>query len=259
MTRQAAHNAEGRRAADHSSRDKGSADSNDKVVVVENPQHSNASDYKTYVLWSIVGAAAAGTAVYFGWKFITDKISDRENKGSLDNEDPAYYAKQFKIGFDNNNWYGADMETVRETMLAIPSKDYFQKVADSYQRQYKSNLFKDLEKYLKSTEYQEMQAIYKIKPQKTGGSNAATIYDPYAWASRIHAAVNYEAWGLMWGTDEEAIKQVIREVPNQSAWEDLKAAYEAKYSLDVAEEIDSDLDSSEYDFREELQKKNITA
>jgi hypothetical protein len=228
-------------------------------VVVENQPHSSSDDFKTYVLWGIIGTAAAGTLIYLGWKILTDKISDRANKGSLDSEDPAYYAKQFKIGFDNNNWYGADTETVRETMLAIPSKDFFAKVAENYHRQYKSNLYKDLEKYLKSTEYQEMQAIYKIKPQKTGGKNAAPIYDPYAWATRIHAAVNYETAGLFWGTDEEAIKQVIREIPNQSAWEDLKAAYQAKYSLDIAKDIDGDLDSSDYDFREELQKKNITA
>jgi hypothetical protein len=252
MARQAVFQTEGRRAVQSPAATEGNP------VVIENREHSS-DNFKNYVLWGIIGTAAAGTLVYFGWKLITDKISDRENKGSLDNEDPAYYAKQFKIGFDNNNWYGSDTETVRETMLAIPSKDFFEKVAQSYQRQYKSSLYKDLEAKLKSTEYQEMQAIYKVKPQKTGGSNAAPIYDPYAWATRIHAAVNYETWGVAWGTDEEAIKQVIREIPNQSAWNDLKAAYESKYSLDIGEEIDGDLDSDEYDFRDELQKKNITA
>lgn len=257
MTRHAAYRAEGREETAKGFRSENS--SQDRNVVVVESTKSSSDNFKNYVLWGIIGAAATGTILYFGWKIITDKISDQASKGSLDNEDPAYYAKQFNIGFDNNNWYGADTETIRETMLAIPSKDFFDKVAKSYQRQYQSNLFKDLETKLKSTEYQEMQAIYKIKPQKTGGSNAATIYDPYAWATRIHAAVNYETWGAAWGTDEEAIKQVIREIPNQAAWNDVKAAYEEKYSLDINEDIDGDLDSDEYDFRAELQKKNITA
>lgn len=252
MARQAAYPAEGRRVGYNP------VPSDNSPVAFERRDNA-ASDFKNYVLWGIIGTAAVGTLVYFGWKIITDKISDSESKGSLDNEDPAYYAKQFKIGFDNNNWYGADMETVRATMLAIPSKQFFRKVGDSYHRQYKSNLFKDLEKYLKSTEYQEMQAIYRVKPEKTGGSNATPIYDPYAWAERIHAALSYETWGLMWGTDEDAIKQVIREIPNQAAWEDVKAAYESTYSIDIAEDIDGDLDSDEFDFREELQKKKITA
>lgn len=258
MTRQAVQQAEGRRASGQGYREQ-SPEQRESVVVVENPQHGSSDNFKNYVLWSIIGTAAAGTVLYFGWKFVTDKISNLENKGSLDNNDPAYYAKQFKIGFDNNNWYGTDTNTVRQAMLAIPSKDYFQKVADSYHRQYKSNLFKDLEIKLKSTEYQEMQAIYKVKPQKTGGKNATPIYDPYAWADRIHAAVNYEMMGLFWGTDEEAIKQVIHEIPNQSTWDDVKAAYEAKYSLDINAEIDGDLEPDEYDFRKELLKKNITA
>lgn len=228
-------------------------------VVVESGKGEGSEKFKNYVLWGVIGTAAAGTLIYLGWKLVTDKISNLENRGSLDNQDPAYYAKQFRIGFDNNNWYGSDTETVRETMLAIPSKDFFEKVAQSYQRQYKSSLYKDLEDKLKSTEYQEMQAIYKIKPQKSGGSNAAPIYDPYAWATRIHAAVSYETMGLFWGTDLNAIKQVIREVSSQSQWNDLKAAYQAKYSVSVEDDIDGDVSDWEYDFRSELRKKNIAA
>jgi hypothetical protein len=259
MVRQAASIASGRLKAAKPNRNKGSTHYDTASVRVESHERDSSARFKNYVLWSILGTAAAGTVIYLGWKLATDKISNLENRGSLDNEDPAYYAKQFKIGFDNNNWYGSDTETVRQAMLSIPSKDFFEKVAQSYHRQYKSSLYKDLESKLKSTEYREMQAIYKIKPQKSGGNKATPIYDPYAWATRINAAVNYETMGLFWGTDLNAIKQVVREVSNQSQWNDLKAAYESKYSLDIAEDIDADVSASEYDFRNELQKKNIAA
>ncbi|CAN5729091.1 hypothetical protein BH11BAC7_BH11BAC7_21300 [soil metagenome] len=229
---------------------------NDKsVVLVDRPQGGSDS-FKNYVLWSVIGVAAAGTLVWLGYKVVTNVVSNQANKGSLDSDDPAYFAKQFKIGFDNNNAIGVDTETVRQAMIAIPSKDFFSKVATNYHNQYKSSLFKDLETKLKSTEFQEMQAIYKIKPQKTG-KNEVPIYDPYAWAARIHAAVNYETGGWFWGTDEEAIKQVMREISNQRTWDDVVGAYEAKYSLDIVQEIDGDVDKDEYDFRAELKKRNI--
>jgi hypothetical protein len=248
MQNQAARSASGTRAPATSPND-------NSVVVVDRPQGGSDS-FKNYVLWGILGTAAAGTLVWLGYKVVTDIISNQANKGSLDSEDPAYYAKQFKIGFDNNNAIGVDTDTVRQAMIAIPSKDFFDKVATNYHNQYKSSLFKDLEIKLKSTEFQEMQAIYKVKPQKSG-KNAVPIYDPYAWASRVHAAVNYETGGWFWGTDEEAIKQVMREIPDQRTWDDVSAAYEAKYSLDIIQDIDDDVDSGDYDFRAELKKKNI--
>jgi hypothetical protein len=257
MIRQAVSFVKRRRNLANEIRHKEAAHSDQPVGAATPTGGDTSVKFRNYVLWGIIGTAAVGTAVFLGWKFATDKISNLENKGSLDNEDPAYYAKQFKIGFDNNNWYGSDTATIRETMLAIPSKDFFEKVAQSYQRQYKASLFKDLESKLKSTEYQEMQAIYRIKPQKSGGTNAAPIYDPYAWATRIHSAVYYETMGLFWGTDLEAIKQVIREITTQAHWNDLKAAYQAKYSVAIEDDLDGDVSASEYDFRQQLQRKNI--
>jgi hypothetical protein len=227
-------------------------------MIVLDRSKGGSDSFKNYVLWGIIGTAAAGALVWLGYKAVTNVVSTQANKGSLDSNNPAYYAKQFKIGFDNNNGYGVDTDTVRQAMLAIPTKDFFAKVATSYHNQYKSSLYKDLELKLKSTEYQEMQAIYKVKPIK-GGKNEQPIYDPYAWADRIHAAVNYETMGWFWGTDEEAIKQVMREIPDQKTWDDVKAAYDAKYSLDIDQDIDDDVSSSDYDFRAELKKRNITA
>src|ERR1041385_2462189 len=121
MTQQAARSYPGSRAPRLNPYD-------EPVVVVEQQQTKNGSgSFKDYVLWGIIGTAAAGTLIYFGYKIITTQISNHANKGSLDSNDPAYFAKQFKIGFDNNNSWGTDTDTVRQTMVAIPSKDVFKK------------------------------------------------------------------------------------------------------------------------------------
>jgi hypothetical protein len=230
-------------------------ETNDKPsIIVEQGRNSSSDNFKNYVLWSILGTAAAGTLLYFGYRFVKGKISDIANKGSLDNNDPSYYAKQIRMGIDNNNSPGTDTNTIRQAFVAIPSKDFFRKVESSYQKQYSTNLYKDLEEHLKTTEFQEMSAIYRIKPEREG-KNAQVIYDPYAWAQRINNAVNYETWGFMWGTDLDAIKQVVREIPSQKAWSDVKDAYEQKYSVSMEDDLDEDVSQGDYDFRAEISKK----
>lgn len=219
---------------------------------------SGSGNFKTYVLWGILGSAAIATAGYFGYKAFRSVVSNQAGKESLETGTPAYYAQSIRMGIDNNNWAGTDTAKIRATILEIPDKHTFRKVEDNYKRQYGVMLFADLKKHLKTTELDEMQAIYRIKPERAD-KNSQPIYDPYAWAIRIHSAVNYETWGLMWGTDLDAIKQVIREIPNQKSWDDLKEAYESKYSASLIEEIDGDVSSWDYDFRNELSKKGIVA
>ena len=219
--------------------------------------NSGAGNFKVYVLWGILGSAALATAGYFGYKLLRNVISNQAGKQSLETGTPAYFAQSIRMGIENNNWPGTDTAKIRETFIEIPDKQTFRKVEDNYKRQYGVMLFADLKEHLKSTEMEEMQAIYKIKPEKAD-KNAQPIYDPYSWAIRIHAAVYYETWGALWGTDLEAIKQVISEIPNQQSWDDLVQAYETKYSTSIVEDIDGDVSSWEYDFRNELSKKGIT-
>ena len=227
---------------------------NEKPSVIVQQGRNGSDSFKNYVLWGILGTAAVGTIMYFGYRFVKNKISDFANNGSLDNNNPSYYAKQMKMGIDNNNVPGTDTNTIRQAFVAIPSKEYFRKVESSYQKQYGTNLYKDLEEHLKTTEFQEMSAIYRIKPEREG-KNAQPIYDPYAWAQRINNAVNYETWGFLWGTDLEAIKQVVREVPTQKAWQDVKDAYQEKYSVSMEDDLDGDVSQGDYDFRAEVAKK----
>jgi hypothetical protein len=218
---------------------------------------SESGSFKTYVLWGIVGSAAVATVGYFGYKALRSVVSNQAGKQSLETGTPAYYAQAIRMGIENNNWAGTDTAKIRNTILEIPDKHTYRKVEDNYKRQYGVMLFADLKEHLKTTEMDELQAIYRIKPERADG-NSQPIYDPYAWAIRINAAVHYETWGFMWGTDLEAIKQVMREVPNQKSWDDLVQAYESKYSVSITEDLDGDVSSWDYDYRKELSKKGIT-
>jgi hypothetical protein len=218
---------------------------------------SGTGSFKTYVLWGILGTAALATVGYFGYKALRVVVSNQAGKQSLETGTPAYYAQSIRMGIENNNWAGTDTAKIRAAFIEIPDKQTFRKVEDNYKRQYGIMMFSDLKEHLKSTEMEEMQAIYRIKPERAD-KNAQPIYDPYAWAIRIHSAVYYETWGALWGTDLEAIKQVIREIPDQKSWNDLADAYESKYSASIVDDIDGDVSSWDYDFRSELSKKGIT-
>ncbi len=222
------------------------------------PGSSDSDSFKTYVVWGLVGTVVVVTVGYFGYKVVTKVISRHAAKGSLEPGEPAYYAQQIKMGIDNDNWLGTNTQQIRTAFVDIPDKAMFRKVVTNYHNQYGVDLYADLNEHLKSTEMQEMVAIYRIKPEKAG-KNSQPIYDPYAWAERINAAVNFQTWGLMWGTDLEAIKQVVREIPDQKSWDDVSQAYESKYSADILDDLDDDVSSGDYDFREELSKKGITA
>ncbi len=216
---------------------------------------TRSDEFKTYVLWGLIGLAAAGTAGYFGYKLVRKIISNAAQNGALDTNEPAYYAKKIKAGIDNNNMPGTDTVAIRSAFVEIPTKEVYRKVADNYKKQYGNNLYKDLETHLHTTEMQELTAIYSIKPERS--AKEAPTYDPTAWAIRLNAAVNYEQFGFLWGTDEEAIKQVFVEIPTQKAWQDVQQAYYDKYGVDLDTELDEDLSQSEFDYRAFIARKPI--
>ena len=218
---------------------------------------SGSGSFKSYIVWGLVGTATVGLVGYFGYKLVRNIISNQAAKGSLETGDLGYYAQQVKMGFENDNWPGTNTNQIRQAFVDIPDKQTFRKVSENYHKRYGGSMFADLQEHLKSTEMQEMIAIYRIKPEKAE-KNSQPIYDPYAWAERINAAVNFSTWGLLWGTDLEAIKQVIREIPDQKAWDDVGDAYKSKYSTSIVRDIDGDVSSWDYDFRAELSKKGIT-
>ncbi|MEZ4921877.1 MAG: hypothetical protein R2780_01785 [Crocinitomicaceae bacterium] len=188
----------------------------------------------------------AAAAIWFGIRMVRNQIANSEENKSFGKDKHATWAKQIKNAFDNNGWWGTDEELLRRTLREIPSKEDFKKVQASYRKLYTgANLVEDMTGELKQTEYNEMLAIINAKPEKAkDAKNGVVIYDPYGWAKRINAAVNYQWLGLFWGTDEDAIMAVAQEMPTQQAYFDTAQAYFSTYGVGLMTDLKGDLDSA---------------
>lgn len=189
----------------------------------------------------------AATALYFGVKFVKGKISNHERGKGFGESEHATWADQIRNGILNDGvWVGTNVPAIRNALIEIPSKQDFEKVEKSYKRQFNSrNLVDDLRGDLSTTEYEEMLAILESKPEKARDVGAP-IFDPHGWAKRLNAAVNYETWGFLWGTDKDAITAVIKEIPTVAAFEETATVYYNEYGVTLAEDLKGDLSPSEF-------------
>jgi hypothetical protein len=190
---------------------------------------------------------AVGGTIWAVSHFIRKANENREQKKSLDEGTPATYAKQLKMGFDNDGWWGTNVPLVRKTFQEIPSKDFYRKVEKSYSALTSGgNLNKDLESELTATEYDEMKNILSSKPEKQGGtvSSSTNIYKN--WAERLKAAFDYTV-GFFSATDEDAIHAVFQEIPTQSAYSQVEKSYFSLYGTKLYDDLISELYDSEAD------------
>ncbi len=203
-----------------------------------------------------LGVVTAGTLIFLLVRSRLRAARARvEESKAFGNSKHATWAKQFKQAFDNDGWWGTDVPLVRRTMTAIPSKEDFKKVQESYKALTSGgNLIMDLSDELTKLEYDEMLTIKNAKPEKAKGAEAVKIYDPKGWARRLNAAVSYTWIGFMPGTDEDAIKTVFREFPNKKAFYDTAAAYKKMYGTSLSADLDGDLDWS-MNWRAMIKKK----
>ncbi len=118
----------------------------------------------------------------------------------------------------------------------------------SYQKLYNSSLLGDMQKELKSTEYNEMLYIVSAKPETYNPSapQQLTMDQLQGWAKRLNAAFNI-SYGPFPGTDEPAIKAVFLEIPTQSAFSQVAAVYQSLYGNDLTADLKSELEMWEYD------------
>lgn len=194
-------------------------------------------------------------AITFASKQVREVISNKEESESFGDSNHATWAKQLKMAFDNDGWWGTDESAIRQVIRAIPSQEDFAKVQTSYRKLYKgSNLIEDMTDELKATEYNEMLAILQSKPLKAKNANEAVIYDPHGWAKRLHNAMSIYYGGFIPGTDEDAIKAVFSEIPTQKAFTETAQVYESMYGVTLEGDLDGDLDWS-MDWRGIIAKK----
>jgi hypothetical protein len=198
---------------------------------------------KEKILLGVFGIAAGGGIIYLGKKLIDKAIANKAQGKSFENGTPETYAKQVKMAFENDGYWGTDMEALRIVMQQIKSKDELKKVFTAYKKQYGSNMYADMQSELQSSQYNEMLQIMAGKPDKPGQAPTSAQYT--AWAKRLKAAFD-KTYGFMPGTDEPAIKAVFTEVPTQASFVKVGTAYQRDYGVDMITALKGELEFWEY-------------
>ncbi len=123
-------------------------------------------DYKTVVLYSVLGLGTA-TALFLGTRHLVKQAqTNTAESHSMEEGEPATYAKQLKMSFDNDMWFGmgTDEDLLFRTLSEIPTQGMYSKVQKAYLAMYKANLNADMESELSSDLYNQALRIISSKP-----------------------------------------------------------------------------------------------
>jgi hypothetical protein len=120
---------------------------------------------KTVVIYSTLGVGTATGLFFLARHFYKKTRANLSERNSLEEGDPATLAKQLKMAFENDNYFGwgTNWNVVKQVFLAIPSKSMYAKVQREYFNLYSKSLNADLEGELSSDEYNELIRILNAK------------------------------------------------------------------------------------------------
>lgn len=198
------------------------------------------------IQYSLLGVLVLGGAVMLGRTIVKKATASNEQRKTYTEGNTATYAKQIKMAFDNDGWWGTDKDVLRQVVRVIPSKGEFRKVMTSYQKLYGRNLLADMQGELKTTEYNEILAIISTKPEHGEETvNEVTAEKLQSWAKRARAAFEI-SYGPFPGTDEPAIRAVFLEIPTQEAYRKMAAVYQSMYGNSFTGDLKSELELWEY-------------
>ncbi|MEI9909781.1 MAG: hypothetical protein WDO71_08945 [Bacteroidota bacterium] len=205
---------------------------------------------KEKLTYGIIGLVVIGGSFFIGRSIIRKARATTEEKKTYEEGNPATYAKQVKMSFENDMWWGwgTDEEVLRKTIQAIPSREEFKKVINSYQKLYARSMMADMQDELTTSEYNEMLAIIASKPEK-GTSPIMVQSSPMqyqSWAKRLRSAFEINYW-MFPGTDEDAIKAVFMEMQTQLDFWQTAKTYQKFYGDDLVKELQSELEFWEYE------------
>ena len=206
-------------------------------------EKSEGMSLKEKLIWSVLGAAGVTGLVIVVKKFVINKIEDKAHAKSFEDGTPQTIAKQIKMAFDNDGYWGTDVKALRIVLSNIKSKLQLKKVFDSYTSEYHKNMYKDMSDELETSEYNEMLEIIAVKPNKEGQAPTTNQYT--AWAKRLKAAFD-KTYGFISGTDEAAIKAVFNEIPTQTAFIQVGVAYQKEYGENLITALKGELEIWEY-------------
>jgi hypothetical protein len=120
---------------------------------------------KNVAIGSTIALGTATGLFFLGRHFVRSIRANASQKDSMEEGDPATFAKQLKMAFDNDvafGW-GTNEEAVMAVFQNIPSKNMYGKVQKEYSRMYNRSLNADLEDEMSSDEYNELIRILNAK------------------------------------------------------------------------------------------------
>ena len=172
---------------------------------------SEGMSLKEKLIWSVLGAAGVTGLVVVVKKFVINKIEDKAHAKSFEDGTPQTIAKQIKMAFDNDGYWGTDVKALRIVLSNIKSKVQLKKVFDAYTNEYHRNMYKDMSDELQTSEYNEMLQIIAAKAEKEG--QAPTTNQYIAWAKRLKAAFD-KTYAFISGTDDPDNTKLLDGVGN---------------------------------------------
>lgn len=128
-------------------------------------QNTSLSNFKTVITYSALGIGTATGLFFLTRLFIKNVQKNKVEKNSLNEGNPATFARQLKMAFENDNWagWGTNTPMVYQVFTDIPTKAIYQKVQNAYLSLYNKNLNADLESELSSQEYNQVIQILSAK------------------------------------------------------------------------------------------------
>lgn len=191
------------------------------------------SAIKAKVIIAMAAIGLTGVSGYFLHKWIRSIKASKEQQASFTLGSESTVAKQIKLAFENNGFWGTDVEMLRRIFIDIPTLDFFEGVKRSYSRLYNSILIRDLSDELQSSEYNEFLSII--------ASKSGSAFNPHKlWSSRLKSAFN-KRYGWFSGTDEEAIIAVFIEIPTKLDYSKVEQVFFQTYGKTLEDSLEDEL------------------
>lgn len=225
-----------------------SAPSSNPSVIQSQVKDNEEWSLKEKLTLGALALLGVGGAVWLGLRTFKKVVANKEEQKSFEDGTPATFAKQIKMAFENDGWWGTNVTALRQTLTNIPTQEVWIQTLKSYEKLYstpttKAVLLKDLSDELQTTEYNEMLQIINTKPLKKGQATNGNVFK--AWAKRLKAAFDKE-YGFFGGTDAEAIVAALSEMPTQKAFINTGVEYNKLYGTNLIDDMKSESELGQY-------------